>query len=113
MRKIGADMSNNHTMSAFWSNANSIVSPTRPGDFNQAVMELGATICSPKGPKCSECPVKKLCAVGVISNSQNYPTTFLKISVFSCFLNNVSRILTRKAAEVSYLISFFVVNLCC
>ena len=70
MRKIGADMSNNHTISAFWSNANSIVSPTRPGDFNQAVMELGATICSPKGPKCSECPVKKLCAVGVISNLQ-------------------------------------------
>ena len=68
MRKIGADMSSNETISAFWENANRICSPTRPGDFNQAVMELGATICSPKAPECSKCPVKKHCAVGVISN---------------------------------------------
>ena len=66
----------NHTLSAFWSNANSIVSPTRPGDFNQAVMELGATICSPKGPECSKCPVKKHCAVGVISNPSSSSACF-------------------------------------
>ena len=94
MRKIGADMSNNHTISAFWSNANSIVSPTRPGDFNQAVMELGATICSPKGPKCSECPVKKLCAVGVISNLQycdDHCRTCNSTSLTSFFSNFHSR----------------------
>jgi len=72
MRKIGADMSNNHTISAFWSNANSIVSPTRPGDFNQAVMELGATICSPKGPECSKCPVKKHCSAKSAKDIEDY-----------------------------------------
>jgi A/G-specific adenine glycosylase len=32
-----------------------------PGDWNQAMMELGATICLPKSPKCAECPVAKWC----------------------------------------------------
>jgi A/G-specific adenine glycosylase len=33
----------------------------RPGDFNQAMMELGATVCLPRGPKCGECPVYAWC----------------------------------------------------
>lgn len=32
-----------------------------PGDFNQAMMELGATTCTPKSPACSTCPVQQLC----------------------------------------------------
>jgi A/G-specific adenine glycosylase len=34
---------------------------TRPGDFNQAMMELGATLCMPRAPACLACPVTKLC----------------------------------------------------
>jgi A/G-specific adenine glycosylase len=34
----------------------------RPGDYNQAMMELGATVCLPRGPLCLQCPVQKLCA---------------------------------------------------
>lgn len=34
----------------------------RPGDFNQAMMELGATVCLPRGPLCLECPVVGFCA---------------------------------------------------
>ena len=33
----------------------------RPGDFNQAFMEIGATVCLPKKPKCVECPLKEHC----------------------------------------------------
>lgn len=33
-----------------------------PGDFNQAVMELGATVCTPKSPSCPSCPLNTLCA---------------------------------------------------
>jgi len=35
----------------------------RPGDFAQAVMDLGATICTPKRPACALCPWRQLCAV--------------------------------------------------
>ncbi|MGA7886137.1 MAG: A/G-specific adenine glycosylase [Acidobacteriaceae bacterium] len=38
-----------------------LVDPKRPGDFNQAMMELGATVCLPKGPLCLTCPVHAGC----------------------------------------------------
>lgn len=37
------------------------VDPGRPGDFNQALMELGATVCLPRQPQCLTCPVHDLC----------------------------------------------------
>jgi A/G-specific adenine glycosylase len=41
--------------------ARRVVPITRPGDFNQAVMELGATICTPRKPRCGRCPVRDVC----------------------------------------------------
>lgn len=41
--------------------AERLVSKSRPGDFNQAVMELGATVCIPKSPRCAECPLAVNC----------------------------------------------------
>lgn len=38
-----------------------LVSPERPGDSNQALMELGATLCSPRNPQCLVCPVAGDC----------------------------------------------------
>ena len=38
-----------------------LVPDTRPGDFNQALMELGATICTPRSPDCRACPVSRHC----------------------------------------------------
>jgi len=38
------------------------VDPERPGDFNQALMDLGATVCTPRSPRCEECPVSADCA---------------------------------------------------
>lgn len=37
------------------------IDPARPGDFNQALMELGATVCLPRQPQCLTCPVHDLC----------------------------------------------------
>jgi A/G-specific adenine glycosylase len=45
-----------------WQAAEELLSPTRPGDFNQAMMELGATVCLPREPRCLVCPVVGLCA---------------------------------------------------
>jgi A/G-specific adenine glycosylase len=35
--------------------------PGRAGDYNQALMDLGATICTPKAPACSRCPLAEVC----------------------------------------------------
>jgi A/G-specific adenine glycosylase len=42
--------------------ANELVDPSRPGDFNQAMMELGATVCLPRNPQCLVCPIAEHCA---------------------------------------------------
>ena len=44
-----------------WSAAQELVDPGRPGDFNQAMMELGATVCLPFAPRCTECPIREFC----------------------------------------------------
>lgn len=41
--------------------AEGLVSQSRPGDFNQALMELGARVCTPQGPDCGACPIKAQC----------------------------------------------------
>ena len=46
----------------FWQLANELLDRQRPGDFNQAMMELGALVCLPGKPQCERCPVAKLCA---------------------------------------------------
>jgi A/G-specific adenine glycosylase len=44
-----------------WKTAQMLVSRRRPGDSNQAIMELGAMVCLPRQPKCLQCPVVELC----------------------------------------------------
>jgi A/G-specific adenine glycosylase len=44
-----------------WESANAVLDQKRPGDFNQAMMELGATVCLPRGPLCTVCPIFTLC----------------------------------------------------
>jgi A/G-specific adenine glycosylase len=45
-----------------WQTAEEWLDRQRPGDFNQAMMELGATVCAPRAPVCMTCPVVDLCA---------------------------------------------------
>ncbi len=46
---------------ACWERAQQLLEPRRPGDFNQALMELGATVCLPGQPLCPSCPVVRFC----------------------------------------------------
>ncbi|XP_062960335.1 adenine DNA glycosylase isoform X2 [Cynocephalus volans] len=61
VRAIGADPSSTLVSQQLWSLAQQLVDPARPGDFNQAAMELGAIVCTPQRPLCSQCPVQSLC----------------------------------------------------
>ena len=45
-----------------WDVAGQLVPGDRPGDFNQALMELGATVCTPRGARCDACPLRARCA---------------------------------------------------
>jgi A/G-specific adenine glycosylase len=45
-----------------WTWANRLLEAKRPGDFNQAMMELGAVACTPRAPLCLACPLVEMCA---------------------------------------------------
>ncbi|TIU20163.1 MAG: A/G-specific adenine glycosylase, partial [Mesorhizobium sp.] len=46
---------------------------TRPGDFAQAMMDLGATICTPRRPRCMLCPLREDCSATVSSDPERFP----------------------------------------
>src|SRR5262245_18426437 len=45
----------------------------RPGDFTQAMMDLGATLCSPKKPACALCPWMEACAARARGDAETFP----------------------------------------
>ncbi len=53
--------------------ATALLSPSRPGDFNQALMELGATVCLPRSPRCGACPVAAWCAAHADGREEAFP----------------------------------------
>ena len=50
-----------------------LVDPGRPGDFNEAMMELGATVCTPRSPGCGGCPVRGWCRARVAGTVAERP----------------------------------------
>ncbi|MER8810590.1 A/G-specific adenine glycosylase [Mesorhizobium australicum] len=50
-----------------------MVPATRPGDFAQAMMDLGATICTPRRPRCMLCPLREDCSAVVSGDPENFP----------------------------------------
>lgn len=50
------------------------IDPSAPGDFNEAMMELGATVCRPKTPKCGSCPLETMCRARAQGRTTDYPT---------------------------------------
>jgi A/G-specific adenine glycosylase len=55
--------------------ANDLLDPDRPGDFNQAMMELGALVCTPSTPHCDRCPLNEVCRAHDAGTEEDYPIT--------------------------------------
>lgn len=56
-----------------WDLARRLVRGDRPGCLNQAVMELGATVCTPRAPNCASCPVALHCAARAAGTQEQHP----------------------------------------
>jgi A/G-specific adenine glycosylase len=54
--------------------AQDLLARKAPGDWNQAMMELGATVCTPKLPRCGECPVAKWCRARKLGIAEQLPS---------------------------------------
>src|SRR5690606_9509851 len=58
---LEADVTQNDTKNQLWQQAENWMPDSRPGDYNQALMELGRTICKPRNPLCGQCPIREYC----------------------------------------------------
>ncbi|CAJ1337061.1 unnamed protein product [Effrenium voratum] len=58
---LGAPAKSAKLQKVCWELAEELVDPEDPGAFNQALMELGALICTPSSPSCQQCPVRPMC----------------------------------------------------
>jgi len=84
---IEDDISIPKTKKVFWDLGLEIIDQKRPGDFNQAVMDLGATICTPKAPKCEICPLNDSCEALRLNKVLALPVKTKKVKVSNRFLH--------------------------
>ena len=69
------DATTTSAQNALRSLANDLLAPERPGDFNQALMELGAMVCTPSTPLCDRCPLQNICRAHDAGTEDDYPIT--------------------------------------
>ncbi len=61
-----------------WDLADELVPASNPGDFNQALMELGASVCAPRNPACEVCPLAKSCEARAVGTQLDRPVRAAK-----------------------------------
>jgi A/G-specific adenine glycosylase len=59
--------------------AQSLLAPSNPGDHNQAMMELGATVCSRQNPSCHACPVRRFCSAAHHGRPERFPVLAARV----------------------------------
>jgi A/G-specific adenine glycosylase len=100
------------TRRRFAEEAQTLLDKRRPGDFNQAMMELGATICVPRAPRCGECPAKRFCVARAAGTECELPVKLKKtqtrgVSLDLLLLENEGRIfLVRRGGSERRLAGF-------
>jgi A/G-specific adenine glycosylase len=61
------------TRERMWARAEALVPPGQAGRFNEAMMDLGARVCTPRSPHCGVCPLNSLCQAFADGNPEDYP----------------------------------------
>lgn len=92
-----SEISAAETKKRFAETAQSLLDTGRPGDFNQAMMELGATVCTPRSPQCGECPVAGLCDARLAGTERELP---IKLRKGPAVARALDVVLLRRGAQV-------------
>lgn len=80
--------------------AQRMLDPERPGDFNQAMMDLGATVCTPSSPKCGECPIQRYCRTkGQVKLRKFRRRSRTLTAVYALVMRKGSVLLTKRTAS--------------
>ena len=85
-----------------WATANDLLDTKRPGDFNQAMMEFGAIVCTPRAPACLTCPVIELCATrGELAQTVKPAPQKKREIHYSLYLRDEEVFLVQRARKAS------------
>jgi A/G-specific adenine glycosylase len=92
------------TDGAFYNLADLVLDRKAPGDWNQALMELGATVCAPRKPACPVCPVRDLCRAHALGIEGELPETRARhapvdVTVAAALVEQGGRLLLVRRAE--------------
>lgn len=79
-----------------WKISESLVPRGRPNSFNQAIMDLGAIICTPKDPFCRHCPLDRYCKAKASGNPERYPSRGVKKRI--PHINAISGVILRNGS---------------
>jgi A/G-specific adenine glycosylase len=79
LAKLEEDPTSKTGQALLWSWAEALVPPEEPGLFNQAMMELGALICTPREPRCLLCPAASLCPTRKLGLQDRIPRPKAKV----------------------------------
>ena len=60
-------------LARFWQRSELLLDPRRPRAFNQALMDLGATVCTPRNPRCGDCPWRGRCSAYAAGDPARFP----------------------------------------
>ena len=72
---VEADVKAGPTRRALQHLADALLDAQRPGRWNESVMELGATVCTPKSPRCDVCPLRGVCVARAEGQPERYPVS--------------------------------------
>jgi A/G-specific adenine glycosylase len=86
---IDLDIASQEARKYFFNKANELISQDQPDTFNQAMMEFGATWCTPKNPKCEDCIFKKSCVAFLQQSVAMLPVKAKKAKVRKRFLHYI------------------------
>ena len=67
------DLRSNGRWAQLQSLADNLLAPQAPGDWNEAMMELGATLCTPRSPQCLLCPIAEFCQARKLGVTETIP----------------------------------------
>jgi len=101
---IPGDLKTGAGSQKIWRLAEYLLPHQRPGDFNQALMELGATLCLPTDPHCTSCPLMSQCRAKRLGRTGHYPSPSKKPATQTVFMaaalvRKDGKILLRKRPE--------------
>lgn len=106
---IEADIAKASNRTIFDEAMRKIISQTQPGDFNQAMMDLGSSICTPTNPQCEVCPIQQYCQAYQKNRQAEFPVKSKKQKpkdvyyVAGIIENQQQEIFLKKRSEIGLL----------